>query len=386
MSMKHRKTKKEVSPKAINKSHEVLPKKQKLKKLSKEELDRIRPKFKNMMDEHYLKKAQYEGRYGHVNQQVTTEFQDGRIVAVGNMIHFGKTWKTFPDFLLYYLITKMTPEWGKAEIDKPEDKRHQIIKLHQQLCLWQARQKKGDDVIYKTLHTGVTAAYYQLAYDLYALNHHMALQEEVIRRLKIRDNYQGARYELTIAASFIRAGFNIDYEDESDNSKKHPEFIATHIATGEQIAVEAKSRHREGILGQPGNPQDQKKVKADIKRILHEALQKPTILPYVICIDLNMPPIKGNIFDSPTMKEIARTIDNKEKKHKDPSGFPATMYVFTNYPHHYVNDNELDPSKLWIATLVKHPEHPFRHFDTVKLIDESFAQYGNIPNEFKTDN
>jgi len=142
MSMKHRKTNKEISLKATNKLHEALPKKQKLKKFSKEELDIIRPKFKKMMDEHYFKKAQYEGRYGLVNQQVTTEFQNGRIVAVGNMIHFGKTWKTFPDFLLYYLITKMTPEWGKDEINKPEDKRHQIIKLHQQLCLLQARQKR----------------------------------------------------------------------------------------------------------------------------------------------------------------------------------------------------------------------------------------------------
>ena len=384
--MKRRKANKEVSPKATNKSHETIPKKQKLKKFSKEELDRIRPKFKKMMEEHYLKIAQYEGRYGHVNQQVTTEFQDGRIVTVGNRIHFGKTWETFPDFLLYYFIIKMTPEWGKAEIAKPEDERHQIIKLYQQLCLWQAKQKKGDDGIYKTLNTGVTAAFYQLAYDLYTLEHHMKLQKEVIRRLKIRDNYQGARYELTIAASFIRAGFNIDYDDESDNSKKHPEFIATHIATGEQIAVEAKSRHREGILGQPGNPKGQEEVKAGIKRLLHRALLKPTDLPYIICIDLNMPPIEVSLFESPAFKEIAKAIENKEKKHNEPSGFPATIYVFTNYPHHYVDDNELDPIKSLMVTLVKNPKHPFRNSDIVKFIAKSFEQYGHIPNEFKTDN
>ena len=63
------------------------------------------------------------------------------------------------------------------------------------------------------------------------------------------DQFQGVRYELFVAATCIRAGFDIAYEDETDKTKKHPEFVATHRLTGQKISVEAKRRHRQDILG-----------------------------------------------------------------------------------------------------------------------------------------
>jgi hypothetical protein len=35
---------------------------------------------------------------------------------------------------------------------------------------------------------------------------------------------------------------------------KHVEFEATHRPTGQTFAVEAKSRHRAGVLNHPGTP------------------------------------------------------------------------------------------------------------------------------------
>jgi hypothetical protein len=44
---------------------------------------------------------------------------------------------------------------------------------------------------------------------------HLALQERLIGRLKHPDQFQGARYELAMAATMIRAGFDLEYEMEA---------------------------------------------------------------------------------------------------------------------------------------------------------------------------
>lgn len=124
-------------------------------------------------------------------------------------------------------------------------------------------------------------------------------------------------------------------------------------------------------------------IKAGINRILNSALKKEPDLPYVICIDLNVPPIEGDVFKSDIFNEVARTIEAKEKKLSEPDGFPATMYIFTNYPHHYADFDQHDPRKSWITTLVIKPKYPFSNDSIARDINNSLNQYGNIPNEFE---
>jgi len=47
---------------------------------------------------------------------ISGKIKDHQIVAVGNKVHFSKGWKTFPDFLAYYIKDKIGVEWGNAEI------------------------------------------------------------------------------------------------------------------------------------------------------------------------------------------------------------------------------------------------------------------------------
>ena len=78
-------------------------------------------------------------------------------------------------------------------------------------------------------------------------NWSIGLPDSLIKRLKDFHKFQGARYEILVAAVFTRAGFDIEWIDDTKASGKHPEFIATHKRTGRKIAVEAKSRRRPGI-------------------------------------------------------------------------------------------------------------------------------------------
>jgi hypothetical protein len=69
--------------------------------------------------------------------------------------------------------------------------------------------------------------------------------------LKDINQFQGARYEIYVTASFVRAGFEVELENETERTTSHCEFTATH-RTGAKYSVEAKSRHRQGILGREG--------------------------------------------------------------------------------------------------------------------------------------
>ena len=153
----------------------------------KKPIEKVLPETQKKITEHIAKQAQNKARYGNVRQQITADFQGHKFVAVGNQLHYGKSWKVFSDFLIAYLSTKLTPEWGNAEIVKTDEEKHQIVKLYQQFCHWRQKQRADADGVYRTTHSGVSAAYFQLAYDLYALDHNSKLQEEVIRRLK--NNY-----------------------------------------------------------------------------------------------------------------------------------------------------------------------------------------------------
>jgi hypothetical protein len=77
-----------------------------------------------------------------------------------------------------------------------------------------------------------------------------------------------------VAASLLRAGFDIAFEDESDSRTSHCEFTATSKRTGRSFSVEAKSRHRKlPMSGCESTPQSRmssllrKALMAGIKRL-----------------------------------------------------------------------------------------------------------------------
>jgi hypothetical protein len=61
-------------------------------------------------------------------------------------------------------------------------------------------------------------------------------------RLRNQDRFSGARYEVFVASTFVRAGFDIAFENEDDRSTTHCEFVATYRATVQRFSVEAKRR------------------------------------------------------------------------------------------------------------------------------------------------
>jgi hypothetical protein len=211
-----------------------------------------------------------------------------RMVAVGSTLYWSERWKAFPDFLADYLKQKFGSDWGDAEIAKPFAERHPILQWYDAYCRYQHATVKVPGNIATTIVTGIVACYLGLAYSLYLLDHNVEIQERLIRRLKDRENFHGAFYELFVANTLIRAGFQLMLEDETDGLSKHCEFAAISKRTGKKYWVEAKMRAVAGVLGQTQgtNP-------SPISRLiphLNDALAKPASDERLIFIDLNAEP------------------------------------------------------------------------------------------------
>jgi len=140
-------------------------------------------------------------------------------------------------------------DWGNAEIAKPEDIRHPLILLYQRVCAMQQRAR-GDiqaGVVVESHVTGADSLFLGLAYNLYCIEHNARTQPDWARwlhRFKTSADFYATCYEAYAAASFIRAGFLVDFFDESKPGKK-PEFLAFLPATGKTVAVECKRRAHE---------------------------------------------------------------------------------------------------------------------------------------------
>jgi len=172
-----------------------------------------------------------EATQGHVRPQISLDFHGYKMVAVGNRIHYSKSWKTFHGFLFDYIRTTLTSEWGNAELKKPFEERHQILQWYDSVCAFQKKHLKKVGEVHSAVCTGIVGSYLALAYDLYILRHHSLLQNRLINRLRDKRQFQGARYEIYVTASFVKAGFEIEFEDESDKLSTHCEFVATHRKT-----------------------------------------------------------------------------------------------------------------------------------------------------------
>lgn len=242
------------------------------------------------------------------------------------------------------------------------------------------------------IHSGVcsgpAAAYLSLAYDLYMLRHHSLLEAHLVERIKNRRQFQGARYELYVSATFIKAGIEIRLEDEKDRSQSHCEFLAIPKKTDKLYSVEAKSRHREGILCQPGARKNEAQIRLRIGRLLRSALAKQAHGTRIIFIDVNMPPTASSPFTSNWFRPLAQEIEKVENDTINGKPSPPAYIFVTNHPYHYVGDHEPDPAKSFMLTAINVPDfkqetNELRHIDpAIAELWVSVNQNVRVPHTF----
>jgi len=323
---------------------------------------------------------------------VHADFQGYKFVAVGGTLHYSAKWRNFTDFLLYYIKKTLGEvfgrDWYQDERAKPPEKRHPIVRWYEAFCELGAHAAQNVDGLLEAELDGPTLAYLNLAYDLFVVGDNAQLQQEVIRRLRDPGHFQGARYELAVAATMLRAGFKIEFEDETDQSRRHPEFIATHNPTGARVAVEAKARRRPGVMGWVGPRQDASEVRLSIDSLLKDACDKDTNLPLVVFIDANMPPEMANDQLGRWVTELQETLPRVAHGFDETGifqGAPFSLLVLTNTPHDYAAPGKCAaPSGGYMS--VPHPARtPLQNTQIADAIRKALRQYGTIPNDFPQD-
>src|ERR1700722_1670668 len=166
--------------------------------------------------------------------------------------------------------------------------------------------------------------YLHLAYDLYALDHNAELQNKLLARLRNRDQFTGARYEVYVAATFIRAGFDIEFENEDDGSTTHCEFTATHRRTLKRFSVEAKRREGSRVR---------------IGTLLNSALVKNANHARVVFIDINTRDDAIGMDAPPYMDKALRRLRSFEGQLLNGQPRPPAYVFVTNTPWDlYIDD------------------------------------------------
>ncbi|PCK00087.1 MAG: hypothetical protein COA45_04195 [Zetaproteobacteria bacterium] len=301
------------------------------------------------------------GEHGHIRKPQLFKMGDRNIVAIGNQL-FRQTNPgpyNFVNAIIDYALYIFGDDYLEAEENKPFEDRHPAIQwLHASGEHHNATLARKDAKP-KDFQFGIGAAWIRLAYDLYTIRDNAELQEVMIKRIKNIDTFQAARHELWVTALFVAAGFEISFEDESDNSKRHPEFIAVEKETGIKVAVEAKSRRRQGVKGFTGGHPFTKADKVGARGLVEDAYKKSGVVPLYVFVDVNLPPATEEQQQVWFQELDDMMNDLATEGYCDPC--PAHATFFHNDPSHFVDrliSNDTD--KLWIKHYTdKNPDKLF---------------------------
>jgi len=328
---------------------------------------------------------EFAEEHGLGNGIVSLDLGNCRVVAVGDTLHFGRSdvSKYFPDFLSSYVRICLGDEWVSSEFEKPFDKQHQAV---QWLTMFiQDFESLPIAENGSRVPTGAMMSWLRLGYDLYQIKHNSELQENLINRIKHKDQFQGARFELLCTATLISAGYSIQFENESDMSSKHPEFIATNIHTGERVAVEAKSKHRPGILGFGKSSEEVERElfpKTGVETLVNRALKKKPELPYIVFVDLNLPIWIKDFKDNRRVKELDKMVEKIQAEYES-GEFPATQIVFVNDISYHSPRTQVVAVNLWAyAHNCQQCKYHFSDETIATGIAKGVMQRTNIPSHF----
>lgn len=312
---------------------------------------------------------------GYTPEIFSTVFQGKRLVALGgNLVQSDnpeRDWEEPAEFLTSHLKTTLSNEWFDEELKKHEDERHIIL-------TWAINGKYEVVDTNKPLesrkHNGSSLAYLHLAYDLFVLHNQGHVTDKLISRLKSKQGFNGARYELFVLATMIRAGFDLEPFDETLGAGKVTECKAIHKQTGVTVQVEAKTRNVKNVLGAI----EGKAKKIRLYDKLRDAIEKDVKQPYIIFIDLNFPEL--NVYAENEKINKIREEHNKLIK-QYPDNLPNAI-IYTNIPFHYARDDNVENTAFGLIK-IKKPKLKLENENVIlNAIHSALGQYQYLPREF----
>jgi len=277
------------------------------------------------------KRIEVERQHGLGRPPIALEHMGQKFVAVGPELHWAKSWKTFPDFLMGYFKHCVGEAWWTGQVARVPDARHPLYHWYVLTCEHQKRMIPRPGEVTNFPMTGAVLGVMWFAYGLYLLRHNVEVQRHLLRRLLSDDEVliYGALYEVYVAATMIWSGFTLRLEDESDGSTTHCEFTATSKRSGKGYSVEAK-------VCDPGNLGNDGRSDRALRRQLARALRKKANYSRIVFIDLNAHHPPAGADPGEWLKSRARALRRQENSLPDAP--PAAVFL-TSFPYRYHLDD-----------------------------------------------
>lgn len=284
------------------------------------------------------------------------------------------------EFIFHAMFWVLGDHWYKAEKEKPEDERHVIVQWEKARFDFLGRlQEDGHKIGNPVIPTGQVRELISLAADMYYLQLVNELPKSLVNRLKTMDGFQGARYEIAVAASLVRAGFEIRWTDSRKATTKIHEFDAFQSYTGETIAIEAKSRRRSGTLHQKGNLPDFENLKIDIFGLYNDAMkQNPGDRPFGVFIDINLPRTLESKIDWKNQFFEKLTVEGSAIFGE----VSPTFLAITNCAWHYDGEFMATPEEyVLLFPSVDTVRFPIKSEITHETVLRALAKFSKIPDD-----
>lgn len=309
---------------------------------------------------------------------IDTVFKGQRMRAVGGQVFGRPLDETFHLFLLRRFAETLGKDWRDQQLREKVEHQHPLFIWCEEVD--QVIQKASNPAEKFTIRsvemTGNMKALLSLSYDFYSLNHCSAKPlPKLLKRLKNKNQFQGARYEIAVAGIVARSGFDITWMN--DDSQKHSEFIATHKITKQKIGFEAKSHSRDGVLGKEG-AFDVEKSRVKIMDHVREAIEQSNKeLPIIIFDDLNLPLTPETLTSE---KEWFKQIDIQLQHFNFFDMNKTTNYgamFITNFSWHF---HDKVPLKENEVVVYSHISSKFSiDQEILNLLSLACRQYGSVP-------
>lgn len=308
-----------------------------------------------------------------------------RIIGLGNKLYTLEQKTTFHEFCISLIKDTFGMEWYDIEMKKEDVLRHTVIKWFDSYNSLRMNPQKDtikQDNMYSKAANGGTWSLLSLGYDLFTMYDNGLIDKTVIKRLKNYCNFQGIRYEIAVASILLRGNFDIRFIHVNE---QHSELLATHKHWKETIEIEAKSKHRKGVLNFEAGSEIQQEIKIGIHHQLNTALkQKSSKYPFFVFIDLNLPLSKDHPTSKDWWKDMYDTFNyTKCSSIENPDKF--TCLFLTNFSYHYDKDIDINANEYAQDSgiiIPKYCENPLKHQFYIDILDESLHRYGEIPSSW----
>ena len=323
--------------------------------------------------------------FGEIRHIIHASMQSKSYMAVGDRLIASSTnsnWHYVWDAIKYLPSAVFGEEWWTSQMELPEEKRHIVVHWSERLRAMVSLQSPNEKGVSEIRKDAGIAAFAEFCWDLFVVLDNHIFAESLVKRMKDSAQFQGARYELFAAASCIKAGCSIEYFDESGRIGKTAEFKSTCKETRICFHVEAKSRHRAGVMGYSSGFKENHPKPDFAKLINSAALKKKQGEPLVIFCELNLPPIDENTTLEDTLKRIDalayKAWNTASPQNKD----KFNALIFTNSPNQWLDENEKCCNNSQFGMVSSFPEDPITDSDIISRLSYASSLRGKFPEGF----